>query len=175
MSGYSFDFFYVLSSLPRLLQGLVVSLELTAIAVGIGTFSGLRSCSGDFEPQQAALHAAPAVRRNLPLHARADPDRLVLLLLSHARERLLVALHHGRDRADAQPDGIQFRSLPRGHTGCAGGPSGRLGSTWAVTLAPRPFMSSFLRSCGSPLLSWSAIPSVCFSRVHLWRLFPWRI
>jgi polar amino acid transport system permease protein len=40
MSGYSFDFFYVLSSLPRLLQGLVVSLELTAIAVGIGTFSG---------------------------------------------------------------------------------------------------------------------------------------
>jgi polar amino acid transport system permease protein len=40
MSGYSFDFFYVLDGLPRLLQGLVVSLELTAIAVGIGTFAG---------------------------------------------------------------------------------------------------------------------------------------
>jgi len=40
MSGYSFDFFFVLNSIPRLLQGLVVSLELTAIAVGIGTFSG---------------------------------------------------------------------------------------------------------------------------------------
>ena len=40
MSGYSFDFFYVMSGFSRLLQGLVVSLELTAIVVGIGTFSG---------------------------------------------------------------------------------------------------------------------------------------
>jgi polar amino acid transport system permease protein len=40
MSEYSFDFFFVLNSIPRLLQGLVVSLELTAIAVGMGTFSG---------------------------------------------------------------------------------------------------------------------------------------
>lgn len=40
MSDYSFDFYYVLNGFSRLLQGLVVSLELTALAIGIGTFSG---------------------------------------------------------------------------------------------------------------------------------------
>lgn len=40
MAGYSFNFYYVLNGFGRLMQGLVVSLELTAIAIGIGTFSG---------------------------------------------------------------------------------------------------------------------------------------
>jgi polar amino acid transport system permease protein len=40
MSGYSFDFYYVFAGFNRLLQGLVVSLELTATAIGIGTFAG---------------------------------------------------------------------------------------------------------------------------------------
>jgi polar amino acid transport system permease protein len=40
MPEYSFDFYYVLGGLDRLMQGLVVSLELTALAIGIGTFSG---------------------------------------------------------------------------------------------------------------------------------------
>jgi polar amino acid transport system permease protein len=40
MSEYHFDFFYVLNGFSRLMQGLVVSLELTVLAIGIGTFSG---------------------------------------------------------------------------------------------------------------------------------------
>jgi polar amino acid transport system permease protein len=40
MTGYSFDFYYVLQGFGTLLQGLVISLELTAIAIAIGTFAG---------------------------------------------------------------------------------------------------------------------------------------
>jgi polar amino acid transport system permease protein len=40
MSHYSFDFFYIFAGFGRLLQGLVVSLELTALAIAIATFSG---------------------------------------------------------------------------------------------------------------------------------------
>jgi len=40
MSDYHFDFFYVVHGFARLMQGLVISLELTATAIGIGTFSG---------------------------------------------------------------------------------------------------------------------------------------
>ena len=44
MGNYSFDFAFLLQSLPPLLQGLTVTLELTVVSVLIGIVAGFAVC-----------------------------------------------------------------------------------------------------------------------------------
>ena len=86
--NYHLNFFFVLRDFDMLLAGLVVTLKLTVLANAIGLSAGFLVALLVMSPVADRPLAGDGLRRVLPMHAGAHPDRMVLLLRPHAVQHL---------------------------------------------------------------------------------------